>query len=173
MLVRLSSYLSCLVSLSSPVTYILYSHTSYIHTFIQSDIHIIIHSYINTFPYSYIHAYTTYTQHHSYMVASVTQSLIWLYHFGLVLNQSFQVASSNQRTTCIYLSFSQSVIPCFVKRRDVTQSLSSQSVVPCFVRKRDVTQSLYSQKCRPLLCQKTRCHSIFIFLSVSIPRIVG
>jgi len=72
------SYLSCLVSSSSPVTY---SHTNHIHTFI--------HPYINTFIYSYIHTFMR-THHihniYSYMVASVAHSLVWSHPFNSVLN---------------------------------------------------------------------------------------
>jgi len=41
------SYLSCLVLSSSPVTYSIYSHTSYIHTFILFYIHTVLHSSIH------------------------------------------------------------------------------------------------------------------------------
>ena len=74
------SYLSCLVSSSSPVTYSIYNHTNYIHTSI--------HSYINIFIYSYIHTFMR-TQHmhniSSQMVSLVTQSLGRLYPFVSVL----------------------------------------------------------------------------------------
>jgi len=45
------SYLSCLVSSSSPVTYSIYSHTNYIHTFIHqilSYIHICTHPCVHS-----------------------------------------------------------------------------------------------------------------------------
>jgi len=57
MSVHLPSYMSCLVSSSSPVMvqlYSLYSHTSYIHTVIQVTF---IHSYIYTFVQFYIHTF--------------------------------------------------------------------------------------------------------------------
>jgi len=44
-----------------------------------------LHSYIDTFTYSYIHAYITYTQHHSDMVALVTHGFIWSHPFSSVL----------------------------------------------------------------------------------------
>ena len=46
-----------------------------VHTIIHSCIHTIIHSYVNTFTHSYTHAYTTYTRHHSHMIALVTKIL--------------------------------------------------------------------------------------------------
>jgi len=54
------SYLSCLVSSSSPVTYSIYSHTNYIHTFIHPYIHTSILSYVHIYTHSCVHIiYTT------------------------------------------------------------------------------------------------------------------
>ena len=74
MSVHLPSYLSCLVSSSSPVTYNIYNHTTYIHTFLSpynlTFIHTLILSRIHTFMH---------TQHIHYinscMVALITKSL--------------------------------------------------------------------------------------------------
>jgi len=71
-----ASHLTCHVSAHQ----VHLSHTVYV--IIQITF---IHPYINTFTYSYIHTYTTYTQHHSYMVALVTQGLIWSHPFNSVL----------------------------------------------------------------------------------------
>jgi len=127
MSVRLPSYLFCLVSSSSPVIcklysrtviYSLYSHTNHIRSYKSRSF---IQLYIHTLILSHIYACTTYT----YMVASVTQSLVWSYPFVSVF-KSFQAASPKkngpleftllillqvvspkQRTTWVYLSFSQ------------------------------------------------------------------
>jgi len=92
--------------IKSPVIYRLYILTfthsyiqtfihSHIHTYIHTYIHTIIHSYINTFTYSY----TSYTRHHSYMVASVTQNFVWSDPLSSVLtHHCVQAASSNKRT---------------------------------------------------------------------------
>jgi len=84
-------------SIESPLTYSIYSHTNYIHTFI--------HPYINTFMYSHIQAYTTHTYIHninSHMIASVAQSLVRSYPFSSVL-KLFQVVSPKQWTTWVYV----------------------------------------------------------------------
>ena len=87
-----ASHLTCFVSFHrvhlSYAIIQLYSHTNHIHSYI----HTIIHSYINTF--THIYAYTTYT----YMVASVTQSLVWSYPFVSVF-KSFQAASPKKKRT--------------------------------------------------------------------------
>ena len=83
---------------------------------IELTCHVFIHScthnrYITTF----IHGRNSYPE----------SCLVVSFRFGPQSN-TCQVASSNQQTACIYLSFSQGVVPCFFRKWDVTQSLSSQ-----------------------------------------------
>jgi len=77
MLVHFQSYLSCLVS-SSHLSYTIYTviHHAFIHTLILSYIHTFMHTH-------HIHNIN------SYMVASVTQSLVWLYPFSSVLTHHY------------------------------------------------------------------------------------
>jgi len=98
-----TSHLTCLVSFHR-VSPIIYSYTiirSYkvVHTSIQVTF---IQSYINTFTYSYINTYTTYTQHQFTRVCiSHPKSCLTIsFQFGSQLSLC-QVASLNQRTTCI------------------------------------------------------------------------
>jgi len=59
----------------------------------------------------------------------------------------FQVVSPKQWTTWVYLHFPQSVIPCFVRKRDVTQSFASLSnFIPRFVGTRNI--KFHSPLCR-------------------------
>jgi len=101
----------------------LYGHTKlYIHPYkLHSYIHTIIHSYINTFTYSYIHAYTTYTQRHSYMVALVTQSLVWLYPFSSVLTHHCAKQQVLQMNNWQLSYYHQKCHPKYVWSRDVTR----------------------------------------------------
>jgi len=70
---------------SRTVIYSLYSHTNHIRSYKSRSF---IQLYIHTLILSHIYACTTYT----YMVASVTQSLVWSYPFVSVF-KSFQAAS--------------------------------------------------------------------------------
>jgi len=74
---------------------------------VLSYIHTIIHSYINTFTY----AYTIYTPHHSYMVASVTQSLILAVSFQVSPHSSLCQAESSANEQLVIPMFIKSVIP--------------------------------------------------------------
>jgi len=59
-----------------------------------------------------------------FQAVSPKQWTAWVY---LLL---FQVVSPKQWTTWVYLHFPKSVIPCFVRKRDVTQSFAS---LPMFI----------------------------------------
>ena len=52
--------------------------------------------------HSYIHAYTSYIQHHSYMIALVTQSPFWSYPFGSVLTHPQCQANSLRNIFCAF-----------------------------------------------------------------------
>jgi len=107
------SYLFCLVPSSH--------RSCTIYTIIQvTFIHTIMHPYISTFIHSYIHSYTTYTQHHSYMIALITQSFVWLYHFSSVLTHHYvkwQVLTNEQLVIIIFI-------------KSVTLSVSGQEMSP-------------------------------------------
>jgi hypothetical protein len=63
-------------------------HIQFIQSYkLHSHIYTFTHSCINNFTYSYIHAYTTYTRHHSYIIALVTQNPVSVVslQFGLYL----------------------------------------------------------------------------------------
>ena len=112
MSVRLPSYLFCLVcqvTCHNPV-----------HTIIHSCIHTIIHSYVNTFTHSYTHAYTTYTRHHSHMIALVTKILFRSCLFSSVFTYH---CVKPQVSTHEHLTFTFSSLKCHpqcVWSRDVT-----------------------------------------------------
>ena len=141
MSVRLPSYLFCLVSSSSPVIcklysrtviYSLYSHTNHIRSYKSRSF---IQLYIHTLILSHIYACTTYT----YMVASVTQSLVWSYPFVSVF-KSFQAASPKKNGP---LEFTLLILLQVVSPKQWTTWVYLS----------------FSQRCHPLLHQKTRCHS--------------
>ena len=94
-------------SIESPVTYNLYDRSSHIHAFM--------HPYVDTFMYSHIHAYTMHMhiQHqftHGCINRLKSVSAVSL-QFG---PRSFQVASSNKRTTWTLSKVSSQV--CLVER---------------------------------------------------------
>jgi len=99
--VHLPSYLSCLVSSSSPV---IYSYT------IVQVVHLYSHMFTQVRSiHSYIHAYKANMQLHSYMIALTTQSLVWSYPFSSVLTHHYvkQQVLTNEELVIII----KSVIP--------------------------------------------------------------
>jgi len=97
-----ASHLTCPVSFHRVhLSYtILRSYKLYISTVIQSYSRTsctFIRSYIHTLMYPYIGTLTTYTQHHSYMIALVTQSLVWPYFFSSVVTLRFPKKSQFNR----------------------------------------------------------------------------
>jgi len=89
--------------------------------------------------YSYVHEYTTYMQHHSYMIALVTQSLVWPYLFSFVLTQT---ASDKfyKRTICNYLLSKVSTLVCRITR---CHSSRAKQITCNYL--------LFSQKCHPIM----------------------
>jgi len=93
---RSTSHLTCFVSFHRVhLSYTIiqsYRHLQFLQSY---KLHSYIHSYINTLTYSH----TSYTPHHSYMIALVTGCIL-PFQFLLIM---FQVVSPNQRTTWVYL----------------------------------------------------------------------
>ena len=88
-----------------------------------------------------------------FRAVSSKQWTTWVY---LLL---FQVVSPKQWTTWVYLHFPKSVIPCFARKRDVTQSFASLSnFIPRFVGTRNINV-------HPQLCRNTEYQCSFPALS--------
>ena len=69
-----------------------------------------------------------------FQAVSPKQWTAWVYLFNL-----FRAVSPKQWTVWAYLHFPKSVIPCFVRKRDVTQSFASLSnSIPRFVGTRNI-----------------------------------
>jgi len=96
-----ASHLTCFVSfrrvhLSNAIIQS-YNHLQFVHSYKSCSF---IQLYIHTLILSHIYAYTTYT----YMVASVTQSLVWSYPFVSAF-KSFQAANPKKKTDRLSLPF--------------------------------------------------------------------